>query len=127
MTRSRVAFTARRPADPRPRNDDCYHCGDGLTGRDEHDADDGGAGGGRAVETRGRAPRLHRAGREFLSVLDALCIGTRVIDHRDFAPALEHVLALKRPALIEVVTDPNQVAVGTTIAELRAPFGRGED
>jgi acetolactate synthase I/II/III large subunit len=44
--------------------------------------------------------------------------GTRVADSHDFAPALEHALALKRPALIEVVTDPNQIAVGTTIAEL---------
>ncbi len=42
--------------------------------------------------------------------------GTRVTESRAFAPALEHALALKRPALIEVLTDPNQIAVGTTIA-----------
>ena len=41
--------------------------------------------------------------------------GTRVTDCRAFAPALEHALALKRPALIEVVTDPQQIAVGMTI------------
>jgi acetolactate synthase I/II/III large subunit len=45
--------------------------------------------------------------------------GTRVTDSRDFAPTLEHALALTRPALIEVVTDPYQIAVGTTIDELR--------
>ncbi|MCA1666726.1 MAG: acetolactate synthase [Thermomicrobia bacterium] len=45
--------------------------------------------------------------------------GTRVTQRDDFAPALEHALALKRPALIEVVTDPNQIAVGMTIAGLR--------
>jgi len=52
--------------------------------------------------------------------------GTRIINSRDFAPALEHALALKRPALIEVITDPNQIAVGMTIAGLRAPSGRDE-
>ncbi|MHB8646040.1 MAG: thiamine pyrophosphate-dependent enzyme [Thermomicrobiales bacterium] len=45
--------------------------------------------------------------------------GTRVTDSRDFAPALVHALALRRPALIEVITDSNQIAVGTTIAGLR--------
>lgn len=45
--------------------------------------------------------------------------GTRIMESRDFAPALEHALALKRPALIEVVTDPNQIAVGMTIEGLR--------
>ncbi|MGI8687181.1 MAG: thiamine pyrophosphate-dependent enzyme [Thermomicrobiales bacterium] len=45
--------------------------------------------------------------------------GTRVTESRDFAPALEYALALKRAALIEVVTDPNQIAVGTTIEGLR--------
>jgi acetolactate synthase I/II/III large subunit len=45
--------------------------------------------------------------------------GTRVTTSADFAPALEHALALKRPALIEVVTDPNLIAVGATIDEMR--------
>lgn len=53
--------------------------------------------------------------------------GTRVTQSGDFAPALEHALALKRPALIEVVTDPNQIAVGTTIAGLRVPSGQHEN
>jgi acetolactate synthase I/II/III large subunit len=44
--------------------------------------------------------------------------GTRVTDCGSFAPALEYALACKRPALIEVVTDPDQIAVGTTIGEL---------
>ncbi|HEY8293137.1 MAG TPA: thiamine pyrophosphate-dependent enzyme, partial [Thermomicrobiales bacterium] len=43
--------------------------------------------------------------------------GTRVTERADFAPALEHALALKRPALIEVVTNPDQIAVGTTIQD----------
>jgi acetolactate synthase-1/2/3 large subunit len=43
--------------------------------------------------------------------------GTRVTERDDFAPALEHALALKRPALIEVVTNPDQIAVGTTIQD----------
>ncbi len=46
--------------------------------------------------------------------------GVRVTDSGDFAPALEHALALRRPALIEVVTDPQQIAVGTTIDDLRS-------
>ncbi len=53
--------------------------------------------------------------------------GTRVTDCRDFAPALEQALALERPALIEVVTNPDQIAVGTTIEGLRAPSGQHED
>jgi hypothetical protein len=35
---------------------------------------------------------------------------------------LEHALAHTRPALIEVVTDPNQIAVGMTIAGLRTGY-----
>ena len=45
--------------------------------------------------------------------------GARVMDSGDFAPALQHALALDRPALIEIVTDPEQIAAGTTIAGLR--------
>jgi acetolactate synthase-1/2/3 large subunit len=44
--------------------------------------------------------------------------GTRVTDCRAFAPALEQALARKCPALIEVVTDANQVSVDTTIEDL---------
>ncbi len=46
--------------------------------------------------------------------------GERVDDNRDFAPALERALALGRPALIEVATDPEMIAVGQTIAQLHA-------
>jgi acetolactate synthase I/II/III large subunit len=53
--------------------------------------------------------------------------GARVTDRRAFAPALEHALALKHPALIEVITDPEQIAVGTTIRGVRAPSGQHED
>ena len=45
--------------------------------------------------------------------------GERVTDNRDFAPALERALALRRPALIEVLTDPEMISVGTTITQLR--------
>ncbi len=45
--------------------------------------------------------------------------GERVEDNRDFAPAFERALALRRPALIEVMTDPELIAVGTTITQLR--------
>ena len=47
--------------------------------------------------------------------------GARVTEAEQFAPALEHALALKRPALIEVVTDPQQIAVGMTIEGLGRP------
>lgn len=46
--------------------------------------------------------------------------GERVDDNRDFAPALERALALRRPALIEVTSDPELISVGTTLAQLRA-------
>ena len=46
--------------------------------------------------------------------------GERVVDNRDFAPALERALALRAPALIEVITDPELIAVGQTMAQLRA-------
>ncbi len=46
--------------------------------------------------------------------------GERVADNRDFAPALERALALRRPALIEVLSDPELISVGATIAQLRA-------
>lgn len=46
--------------------------------------------------------------------------GERVTDNRDFAPALERALALRGPALIEVLSDPEMISVGTTIAQLRA-------
>ncbi|MDP9372562.1 MAG: thiamine pyrophosphate-binding protein [Chloroflexota bacterium] len=45
--------------------------------------------------------------------------GERVANNRDFAPALERALALGRPALIEVASDPELIAAGTTLAELR--------
>ena len=38
--------------------------------------------------------------------------GERVDDNRDFAPALERALALRGPALIEVRSDPELIAVG---------------
>lgn len=47
--------------------------------------------------------------------------GERVTDNRDFAPALERALALRRPALIEVMNDPELITVGQTIGDLRSP------
>ena len=44
--------------------------------------------------------------------------GERVATNRDFAPALERALALGRPAVIDIQTDPQLITVGTTIAEL---------
>jgi acetolactate synthase-1/2/3 large subunit len=46
--------------------------------------------------------------------------GERVTDNRDFAPALERALARRAPSLIEVVTDPEQISVSATIAQLRS-------
>ncbi|CAA9544790.1 MAG: Thiamine pyrophosphate-requiring enzymes, partial [uncultured Thermomicrobiales bacterium] len=46
--------------------------------------------------------------------------GARVADNRDFAPALGRALDGRGPALIEVVTDAEQISVGTTISALRA-------
>ncbi len=46
--------------------------------------------------------------------------GERVANNRDFAPALERALALRRPALIQVDTDPELIAVGATLSELRS-------
>lgn len=46
--------------------------------------------------------------------------GERVFDNRDFAPALERALALRAPTLIEVLADPDMIAVGATLAQLRA-------
>lgn len=45
--------------------------------------------------------------------------GAQVRDNSEFAPALEHALALGTPALIEVITDPEMIAVGQTITQLR--------
>jgi acetolactate synthase-1/2/3 large subunit len=44
--------------------------------------------------------------------------GCRVRDASRFAPALAEALDAKGPALIEVITDPRQITVGTTIADL---------
>jgi len=44
--------------------------------------------------------------------------GVRVTRNRDFAPALSAALALRRPALIEVVTDMRDINVGQTISGL---------
>jgi len=44
--------------------------------------------------------------------------GVRVTRNRDFAPALQEALALRRPALIEVLTDVEDINVGQTIAGL---------
>ena len=46
--------------------------------------------------------------------------GERVDDNRDFAPALERALALRGPALIEVRSDPDLIAVGQTLTQLAA-------
>ena len=44
--------------------------------------------------------------------------GVRVERDADFPAALREALALRRPALIEVVTDVNEIIVGQTIADL---------
>jgi len=49
--------------------------------------------------------------------------GERVDDNRDFAPALERALALRGPALIEVRSDPDLIAVGQTLTQLAAARG----
>ena len=49
--------------------------------------------------------------------------GFRVAHNRDFAPALREALALRRPALIEVLTDVEDINVGQTIAGLHAAHG----
>lgn len=50
--------------------------------------------------------------------------GVRVIRNRDFAPALQEALALRRPALIEVLTDVEDINVGQTIAGLHEADAR---
>lgn len=49
--------------------------------------------------------------------------GVRVTRNRDFAPALQKALALRRPALIEVLTDVEDINVGQTIAGLHEANG----
>ncbi len=46
--------------------------------------------------------------------------GETVARTEDFAPAFERALASGRPAVIEIVMDPEQITSRTTIAELRA-------
>ncbi len=46
--------------------------------------------------------------------------GERVDDNRDFAPALERALALRGPALIEIRSDPDLIAVGQMLTQLAA-------
>ena len=45
--------------------------------------------------------------------------GVRVERNGEFPKALREALALRRPAVIEVVTDVNEIIVGQTIADLR--------
>ena len=50
--------------------------------------------------------------------------GVRVTRNRDFASALQEALALRRPALIEVLTDVEDINVGQTIAGLHEADAR---
>jgi acetolactate synthase I/II/III large subunit len=45
--------------------------------------------------------------------------GERVEKTEEFAPALERALASGKPALVEVLTDPNRITVDATVADIR--------
>lgn len=52
------------------------------------------------------------------------CHAERVTRTEDFAPALERARASGRPAVLELVTDPEQISTRTTISRLRAATPR---
>jgi acetolactate synthase I/II/III large subunit len=45
--------------------------------------------------------------------------GERVEKTEEIAPALERALASGKPAVVEVLTDPNRITVDATLADLR--------
>lgn len=45
--------------------------------------------------------------------------GVRIDCHQDFAPALNRAIQSGKPALIEILTDPEQISVTNTISSLR--------
>jgi acetolactate synthase I/II/III large subunit len=45
--------------------------------------------------------------------------GERVEKTEEFAPALERALASGKPAVVEVLTDPNRITVDATVADIR--------
>lgn len=52
------------------------------------------------------------------------CYAERVTKTEDFAPALERARASGLPAVLELVTDPEQITSRTTITKLRAAAGK---
>ncbi len=52
------------------------------------------------------------------------CYAERVTKTADFAPALERARASGKPAVLELVTDPEQITSRTTITKLRAAAGK---
>ena len=60
------------------------------------------------------------AGHDFGKMAEGLgCHAERVTRTEDFAPALERARASGKPAVIELVTDPEQISSRTTITRLR--------
>jgi acetolactate synthase-1/2/3 large subunit len=51
--------------------------------------------------------------------------GATVARTEDFAPAFEEAVASGRPAVIELVMDPDQITTRTTLTAMRAKAGRG--
>ena len=51
------------------------------------------------------------------------CYAERVTQTADFAPALARARASGKPAVLELVTDPEQITSRTTITKLRAASG----
>jgi acetolactate synthase-1/2/3 large subunit len=45
--------------------------------------------------------------------------GERVEQTEEFVPALERALASGKPAVVEVLTDPNRITVDAAVADLR--------
>jgi acetolactate synthase-1/2/3 large subunit len=45
--------------------------------------------------------------------------GARIDCHQDFAPAFNRAIQSGKPALIEILTDPEQISVTNTISSLR--------
>jgi acetolactate synthase-1/2/3 large subunit len=49
--------------------------------------------------------------------------GFTVKSNDEFAPALKKALACGKPAVIDILTDPEQISIGATISDLRAGKG----
>lgn len=78
-------------------------------------------------EHPGRVSGTTLMNQDFVRMAEGLgCHAERVTRTEDFAPAFARARASGRPAVIELVTDPEQISTRTTISRLRdAAQGRG--